>query len=124
MCSCAHMDSRGNPARSHKSGIKTAGGRSEGLRAECANLSGAGTPGIEATADHMQALPRIACAPSCQRCQRVSAAAMNSPAPISKASAIPQTTERICWWRLAGLVSAAAVCAAKSAIQKLLMELT
>ena len=54
------MDSRGNPARSHKSGIKTAGGRLEGLRAERANLSGADTPGIEATADHMQALPGIA----------------------------------------------------------------
>ena len=54
------MDSRGNPARSHKSGIKTAGGRLEGLRAERANLSGADTPGFEATADHMQALPGIA----------------------------------------------------------------
>jgi hypothetical protein len=48
------MDSRGNPARFHKSGIKTAGGRLEGLRAERAHLSGADTPGIEATADHMQ----------------------------------------------------------------------
>jgi hypothetical protein len=46
------MDSRGNPARSHKSGIKTAGGRLEGLRAERAHLSGADTPGFEATADH------------------------------------------------------------------------
>src|SRR5438132_4696027 len=53
MCSCAHMDSRGNPARSHKRGIKTAGGRLEELRAERANLSGADTPGFEATADHM-----------------------------------------------------------------------
>ena len=50
MCSCAHMDSRGNPARSHKSGIKTAGGRLEGLRAECANLSGADTPPFKAIA--------------------------------------------------------------------------
>ena len=47
MCSRAHMDSRGNPARSHKRGIKTAGGRSEELRAERANLSGADTPGFE-----------------------------------------------------------------------------
>jgi len=123
MCSCAHMDSRGNPARSHKSGIKTAGGRFEGLRAERANLSGADTPGFEAPADHMQALPDIANAPSCQRCQRVSAAAMNSPAPISKASAIPPTAERTRRRRLAGLVSAAVVCAATSAIQKLLMQL-
>src|SRR5258708_29495591 len=69
MCSCAHMDSRGNPARSHKSGIKTAGGRLEGLQAERARLSGADTPGLEAPADHMQALPGIASAPSCQRCQ-------------------------------------------------------
>ena len=53
------MDSRGNPSGSHKSGIKTAGGRFEGLRAERAHLSGADTPGIEATADHMQALPGI-----------------------------------------------------------------
>ena len=47
MCSCAHMDSRGNPARSHKSGIKTAGGRLEGLQAERAHLSGADAPGFE-----------------------------------------------------------------------------
>jgi hypothetical protein len=47
MCSWAHMDSRGNPARSHKRGIKTAGGRLEGLRAERANLSGADTQGFE-----------------------------------------------------------------------------
>jgi hypothetical protein len=56
------MNSRGNPARSHKSGIKTAGGRLEELRAERANLSGADTPPFEATADHMQALPGIASA--------------------------------------------------------------
>jgi len=54
------MDSRGNPARSHKGGIKTAGGRLEGLRAERANLSGADTPGFAATAEHIQALPGIA----------------------------------------------------------------
>jgi hypothetical protein len=41
------MNSRGNPARSHKRGIKTAGGRLEGLRAERANLSGADAPPFE-----------------------------------------------------------------------------
>src|SRR5262245_60671187 len=61
-------------------------------------------------------------APSYPGCQRVSAAATKSPAPISKASAIPPSTDRTCWRRLAGLVLAAAVCAAKRPIQKLLMH--
>jgi len=52
----------------------------------------------------------------------VSAAAINSPAPINKARAIPPRTERTWWRRLAGLVLAAAVCAAKRPIQKLLMH--
>src|SRR5262249_56669002 len=67
----------------------------------------------------MQGIARPA---SYRRSQRVSAAAMNSPAPINKASAIPPRTERTWWRRLAGLVLAAAVCAAKRPIQKLLMH--
>src|SRR5215472_9391088 len=55
------------------------------------------------------------------RSQRVSAVAMNSPAPINKARAIPPSTDRTWWRRLAGLVLVAAVCAAKRPIQKLLM---
>src|SRR5262252_4468111 len=67
-------------------------------------------------------LPGIARPPSYRRSQRVSAAAINSPAPISKARAIPPRTDRTWWRRLAGLVLAAAVCAAKRPIQKLLMH--
>jgi hypothetical protein len=55
--------------------------------------------------------------------QRVSAAAMRRPPPRSKASATPPRTERTRCRRSAGLVSAAAVCAAMRPIQKLLMEL-
>jgi hypothetical protein len=54
--------------------------------------------------------------------QRVSAAAMNSPAPISNARTTPPSTERTRRRRSAGFVSAASVCAAKSAIQMLFMD--
>src|SRR2546423_12259355 len=54
--------------------------------------------------------------------QRVSAAAMNRPAPISNARASPASIEKARRRRSAGLLSAASVCAAKNAIQKLFMD--
>src|SRR5262245_53729036 len=57
-----------------------------------------------------------------EQCQRVSAAAMKRPPPISNARAIPPRTERTRCRRATGLVSPAVACAAKRPIQKLLME--
>src|SRR6266851_7508509 len=54
--------------------------------------------------------------------QPLSAAAMNSPAPISTARAIPPTIERTRCLRSVGLLPAAAFCAANILIQKSLMD--
>jgi len=76
----------------------------------------------ESSAAAAQALPGIAGRPLIRESQRVSAAAMKRPPPINNAIAIPPRTERTRCRRSASFVSAAAVCAAKRPIQKLLMD--
>src|SRR5262245_63559780 len=116
MCASTYMNSRGCPRGPYKRGIKTVG-QAPRLRTDLRESS---RPVFRCGPSAGSSRHRGP--PSYRGSQRVSAAAMKRPPPINNAIAIPPRTEKTRCRRSAGFVSAAAVCAAKRPIQKLLMD--